>query len=198
MECLRGVGNPHCILFYDFDPIRNRVDGMPLHIVYVHGNTTAGYLVGYVELFGFLRFGVCLSTEYDDKQLNSSYAINPVTGEDVEVDMEFNCGPEHIRAMCEGAAVPSEACVPALEGIMPTALRSMEEREEQRVIRQAVEYACKELGIGYGEAIGPEQLGRVMELATEKMMPYLIHKVGESRRMREAIDRKVPDSSPGG
>lgn len=194
-KCLREVGKPSCILFYDFDPIGNRVDGMPLHIVCVQGDPLAGHLVGYVELFGFLRFGVCLSTEYGGKQLSSRYAINPMTGEAVEVDVEFHCAPEHIRAMCEGAAVPPEACVPALEGILPTVLRSMEEREQRRVIRQAVEYAFKNLGIEYDEVIEPEQLRRITELVTEKMTPYLTHKLGESRRMREAIDRNGSDSS---
>ena len=64
IDFMRGDGKPCFSYFYDFDPINRRVTGMPLHIVHVSGDPKSGQLLGYVELFGCFRFGVCLSTTY--------------------------------------------------------------------------------------------------------------------------------------
>ena len=180
-ESFKGSGKPCFSFFYDFDPIKNRVDGMPLHVVYVQGNSTSGQLIGYVELFGCVRFGVCLSTVYEGDQISCIYAINPMTGEEVHVEVEFRCGPEQIQAMCEGAVVPVVECQKAIERILPTGLRSMDEREMKRVISEATEYAFNKLDIEEGGLIEPRHARQLTELVMEKMTPYLIHMFKQNR-----------------
>ena len=154
-EFFKDDGKPCWSFFYEFDPIKNRVDGMPLHVVHVHGDPTSGQLIGYVELFGFLRFGVCLSTVYEGDQISCSYAINPMTGEEVHVEAEFRCGPKQIQAIFEGTVVPAVERQKAIEGILPTVLRAMDDRESERVISEAAEYAFKNLDVKEGELIEP-------------------------------------------
>ena len=182
-ECFKDDGKPCFSFFYDFDPIKNRVDGMPLHVVYVQGDSTSGQLIGYVELFGCLRFGVCLSTVYAGEQISYSYAINPMTGEEVDVEVEFRCGPEQIRAMCDGAVFPLVECRKAVEGILPTVQWSMEERERKLVVSEATEYAFYNLDVEEGGLIEPRHARQITELVMEKMTPYLIHAF-ERNRMR--------------
>ena len=174
-ENFKESRKPCFSFFYDFDPIKNRVDGMPLHVVYVQGDSTSGQLIGYVELFGCMRFGVCLSTVFEGEQINSVYAINPMTGEEVHVDVEFRCGPEQIQAMCEGGVAPLRKCQKAIEGILPTVLRAVEDREMKRVISEAAEHAFNNLDIEEGELIEPRHVPQLTEMIMEKMTPYLIH-----------------------
>ena len=180
-ECFKDDGKPCFSFFYDFDPIKNRDQGMPLHVVHVQGDSTGGELIGYVELFGCLRFGVCLSTVYKGDQIRCSYAINPMTGEEVDVKVEFRCGPEQIRAMCDGAVFPLVACRKAIEGILPTIQRSMDERARKRVISEAVEYAFKNLDVEEGGFVEPGHARQLTELVMEKMTPYLIHTFERNR-----------------
>ena len=154
---------------------------MPLHVVYVQGDSTSGQLIGYVELFGCLRFGVCLSTVYESDQISCSYAINPMTGEEVDVEVEFRCGPEQIRAMCDGAVFPLGEYRKAIEGILPTVLRSMEERTRKLAISEAAEYAFNKLDIEEGGLIEPRHARQLTELVMEKMTPYLIHMFERNR-----------------
>lgn len=193
-ESFKDDGKSCFSFFHDFDPIKNRVDGMPLHVVHVQGDPTSGHLIGYVELFGCLRFGVCLSTAYKGDKLRCSYAINPMTGEEVHVQVEFCCGPKQIQAMCEGAVVPVVECKKAIEGILPTVLRSMEEREGERVISQAAKYAFNNLDVKEGEIIEPRHTRQLTRLIMEKMTPYLIHKFEQNRMTRR---RPLPPSPVG-
>ena len=173
-ECFKDNGKPCFSPFYDFDPIKNRIQGTPLHVVHVQGDSASGQLIGYVELFGCLRFGVCLSTAYTGVQIRDSYAINPMTGKEVDVEVDFRCGPEQVQAMCDGAVFPSAECSKAIEGIMPTVLRSMEEREQKRVLSEAVEHAFNKLKVKEGELIEPSHLREISESVIEKLTPYLI------------------------
>ena len=180
-ECFKDDGKPCFSFFYDFDPIKNRVDGMPLHVVYVHGDPVSRQLIGYVELFGCLRFGVCLSTVYEGDQISCSYAMNPMTGEELDVEVEFCCSSEQIRSMCDGAVFPVVEYRKAIEGILPTVQRSMDERERKRVASEAVEYAFKNLNVEQGRFIEPRHARQLTELVMEKMTPYLIHTIERDR-----------------
>lgn len=167
--------------FYDYDPITNRVEGMPLHAVYVQGDPEDGHLIGYVELFGCLRFGVCLSATYRGGRFSSSYAIDPTTGKEEDVEIDFRCGPEQIQAMREGFLFPSVEIRTAIEKIMPTILRLAEERERERVIKEAVEHASRNLNVGEDRSFEPRHAKRIAELIMEIMTPYLIHQFEKNR-----------------
>ena len=182
-ECFKDDGKPCFSPFHDFDPIKNRVEGTPLHVVYVQGDAASGQLIGYMELFGCLRFGVCLSTVFEGEQISDSYAINPMTGEEVDVEVDFHCGHEQIRAMCDGEVFPLEECSKAIEGIMPTVLRLMEEREQKRVFSEAAEYAFNNLDVEEGGLIEPRHVRQITELLMEKLTPYFIARF-ERNRMR--------------
>ena len=118
--------------FYDFDPIKDRTDGVPLHVVHVQGNSTSGQLIGYAELFGCLRFGVCLSTAYEGKPIDCTYAIDPTTGKEVKVKVDFHCNPKQITTMCDGGEFPKDDFEQALGKIMLTIQSLMGDRRLKR------------------------------------------------------------------
>ena len=182
-DFIRGDGKPCFSHFYDFDPILSRVAGMPLHVVHVSGDPKRGQLLGYVELFGCFRFGVCLSTAYLGEAMVATYAIDPTTGEEVDVDVDFRCGSAQIRAMLDGSAFPTGEYLRAVHEIMPTVVEASEQRALSRAVSHAIEYALSELGV---DSIGSEHVQRFTALVMEKMTPYLVHRF-ETQRVRGLI-----------
>ena len=125
-EYLKKAGEPCVAYFYDFDPISNRVDGMPIHVVHVQGDPNRRQLIGYVELFGCVRVIVCLSSRYKGEPINCSYAINPITGNTENVEVDLHCSPEKIEEMCEHGEFPLRHYLNALNRIV-SPLESFEE-----------------------------------------------------------------------
>ncbi|HDR9354306.1 TPA: HNH endonuclease [Burkholderia vietnamiensis] len=56
-------------LFYERDLVRGRPTSFTPHIVSVRGDSSSGYLMGYVEYFGLARIVVPLSDQYDGEAL---------------------------------------------------------------------------------------------------------------------------------
>lgn len=75
--------------YYQQDLLANRNIGLPLHCAYVTGNPNNGLLLGYVELYGFVRRVICLSRHYDGESFSRVYAVDPVTGQEIN-DVQIN------------------------------------------------------------------------------------------------------------
>lgn len=178
---LRGDAQPCFFYWYDNDPVQNRVTGMPLHIVHVNGNSKNAQLLGYVELFGCFRFGICLSTSYSGEAIEVTYAIDPTTGDEIDVDLRLQGSPgQHCTTV--GRATPSRAkYVRAVSEIMPAVIAAMEQRALARAAEQAAEYALSKIGV---DSIGPEHVSELTRLAMEKMIPYLVHHLQKHRPLR--------------
>ena len=72
---------PECIFpYYQTDLVSPRVADMPLNCVYVKGDPDLRILIGYVEIFGFLRRVVRLSDEYVGDYFERCYALDPTDG----------------------------------------------------------------------------------------------------------------------
>ena len=117
-EYLKKDGKPCVAYFYDPDPVRNRVEGMPVHVVHVQGDPNRGQLIGYVELFGCVRVIVCLSSNYGGEPIHCSYAINPRSGNTENVEIDLHCSPERIDEMCERGELPLSSYLNALTRIV--------------------------------------------------------------------------------
>ena len=124
-EYLKRDGEPCVAYFYDSDPIGNRVDGMPIHVVHVQGEPDHGQLIGYVELFGCVRVVVGLSGNYEGEPIRCSYAINPVTGNTENVEIDLRCPPERMEELCKRGELSLPRYLNALTRIV-TALVGLE------------------------------------------------------------------------
>ena len=71
----------NCIEYNNYISIENRLFATPLHCVYVFSNRNI--IEAYVELFGIVRYIICLSDTYDGSDINLVYAINPRTGKEI-------------------------------------------------------------------------------------------------------------------
>lgn len=83
-----------CLFFpvgsYDIgDCIVNRPIGIPFHCVAIDGDPQSKLLLGYVEYFGIYRYIIQLSDAYDGQNKHQSYAIDPTTAQEINLDVKF-------------------------------------------------------------------------------------------------------------
>ena len=98
---LLDQGGP-CFGFYnERDLVKNRPENTFFHCVHVCGDTERGQLLAYVEYFGWLRFIACLSTNYEGIAFSHCYAVDPVSGEELDLDVELTLDAVNVAEIFE-------------------------------------------------------------------------------------------------
>ena len=79
-----------CFGYYnETDPVVLRPKNTPLHCVYVCADATSGLVLSYAEYFGFQKIVACLSSNYNGSTRENCYAVNPLTGEELKLEVEL-------------------------------------------------------------------------------------------------------------
>ncbi|WP_273993990.1 HNH endonuclease [Vibrio parahaemolyticus] len=118
--------------YYASDPIKNRPRGLPLHCVYVKGDTTTKLIIAFVEFFGFQRMALCLCKNYQGSDFEHYYAVNPLIGEELNLTFDFNMTSKDIQDCYDYKLIPHGVREYALDEVMTTAIRLDHEREKLR------------------------------------------------------------------
>ena len=89
-----------CFGYYypnDRDLVTNRPTAKPFHCVCVTGTADTGTILGYIELYSLHRVVLCLSETYRGEPFKSVYAIDPINGReiDIEVDLDLSISDIH-------------------------------------------------------------------------------------------------------
>ena len=163
--------------FYSSDPIVNRPKGIPLHCIYVKGVTETNMILGYVEFYGHKRMLVCLSDSYTGGAFENAYALNPIDGKELYLSYDLQVSKQDIEDCYNCKLIPDGSIESALNEVMPTAIKNNFEREKDRVINVAVQYAFENCGAAYGDELTDEQLNRFNGLLQEKLMPFFISQI---------------------
>lgn len=159
--------------YYSADPIIDRPVGTPLHCVYVKGSDLDNSIVGYVELFGYQRMALCLSSNYQGEFFEACYAINPLDGTDLNVNLDLQFDLEQVDDCYNYKLIPEGSIQKALGYILDTAIKRDYERERDRVINGAVQFGFENCGATKGEDLTKEQYEKMCKLALEKMRPFM-------------------------
>lgn len=172
---LDADGAPCFDYFYKRNLILNRPTDYVFHCVAVSGDATTGQLIGYVELYSTWRMVICLSSQYAGESFQSSYSVNPVTGEEIKLSFDLNFSREELRAACNGDDDYSTELGKAFNAMMEIGYIASLQRERERVLQRAVATAMDQLGVGPGESLSPEQLLEFTRIVTREIMPCLAH-----------------------
>ena len=167
-----------CFGYYydkDRDLVINRPEKKPFHCVCVQGNPETGTILGYVELYSLHRAVMCLSESYSGRAFTNVYAIDPVKGEEVDLEIDLDLTISDIRS-----AYSYEKCD---EGIRVAAASSLFEcivgadfnRALDRNIRGAVESAFAKCGAEQGEYLTDAQLQQLIEDIVQDLTPFIEH-----------------------
>ena len=87
-------GGERCFGFYTKrNPVRNRPEKTFFHCVHVRGDPERRQILAYVEYFGWLRFVACLSRNYEGCAFSHCYAVDPVSGKELDLDIVLEIAP---------------------------------------------------------------------------------------------------------
>lgn len=164
--------------YYVRDPILNRPSGVPVHCVAVQGDQKTGLITFYAEYFGVQRVVGCLGQGYQGESFNHQYAIDPVSGTELDLDVKLGFSITEIKDAYNYKAIPNGSIENAIALIIPVHLQLQSEQERTRVIDVALRKAFEEIGLKEGDQILPEHIGKLSSVVAEEVLPLMIHQLG--------------------
>ena len=169
-------GGKPCFGYYnERDVVKNRPEDIFFHCVHVCGDPKKEQLLAYVEYFGWLRIIACLSNNYKGRTFSHCYAIDPVSGGKLDLDIELVIEPADIPQIYDYRKVDYNEVRRAL-GVVVGAWRRMDlERARSYAIEDALNFACGECGIKEGDVVSDEQAARFGRVVANRLEPFLAH-----------------------
>jgi len=173
---------------YTFEFVKQRPSDRIFHCVGLMGDPATGRLLAYVEYFSHFRVLIGLATHYHGAPIHACHAIDPTTGQPIDVELNWDLPDEQVRTILAGSADNIDGMAAAARQVMPIVLQRNEARQRDRTIREAFEHAATSLGIQPGEAIAEEHWPQFVSLMMEKLSPYLHHLVERNFRPPPLLD----------
>lgn len=176
-QFLRGsVTEPVYNFFYNRDIITNRPENHLFHCVAVKSDLSKRLLLGYVEYFGFGRLVMILSENYTGEEICAIYAIDPVEGKEIDLNVELNLSDAEIKDIKCG--MPDyEEYASALSYALPIALKISHHRSLMLSIEQeaamAYEKVIAELGLCPGQEMTAELAREISTKTVNHMQPFI-------------------------
>ena len=186
-------GKPCFGYYYERDVVSNRPEKTIFHCIYVCGDPEKRQLLAYVEYFSWLRIVACLSQNYGGPSFSHCYAVDPVTGEDLELDVVLAIEPNEISEIYDYKKLNYNEIERALGVVMETWRQMDLERARSHAIEEALEFACRECGINEGDVLTEEQVARFVRVIVSRLGPFLEHMILGSKLTEDdlrAIERK--------
>ncbi|MDE0105656.1 MAG: HNH endonuclease [Bryobacterales bacterium] len=186
-------GTPCFGYYYERDVVSNRPEKAIFHCIYVSGDPKKRQLLAYVEYFSWLRIVVCLSQNYDGPSISHCYAVDPVTGKDLELDVVLTIEPDEIPEIYDYKKVNYDEIERALNAVMETWSQMDSNRARSHAIQEALDFACRECGISEGDVLTDEQVVRFTRVIVSRLEPFLEHMIVGSKLTEDdlrAIARK--------
>jgi HNH endonuclease len=164
---------PPYAFFYMRDLIAHRPTDHAFNCVSVFGDTVSGKLVGYIEYFSLCRIAIILSESYAGEMVRGTYAFNPATGEEIDLEIDLHLSDEELDCIRENSAHSAENHKAAFDLGMAAIYRRTQLRHWERATRDAFDHACKALGLTPEETVPPERANEFVALMMEHLSPFL-------------------------
>ncbi len=162
-----GAELPDNWINHDYDsafPVRTGPKSDFDHRVIIYANFKTKTVIGFVELFGSIRFSAVLSDDWRGPDIAHAYIIDPVTHEQRE----------------EQLTLPSDLSIDSLlrrtynldkiREAFQLLLSNIFERQQKAVLTGIVDKAIEKHKVGHGDYITEEMINRLVhEVATEFM-----------------------------
>ena len=141
----------------------------------MRGNSNTGTILGYVELYSLYRFVLCLSTSYSGRNFTNVYAIDPVKGEEVDLDIDLDLSILDIRSAYNYEKYDEEVRRAAANSYFECIASVDFNRALDRNIRKAVENAFAKCDAGQGEYLTDAQLHQLIGDVLDDLTPFIEH-----------------------
>lgn len=157
-------------LFYIRDVVINRPKSDSFHLVAIRGDSKMKFpLLAYVEYFGVMRMVVNLSNKFEGDSFVSTYAINPQSGENLELSVNWDIPEVEIDAALNGNGVIPQNFDRACKNSIAIASHMQQRRERHYAYREELSAVLSELGVELGGIPTLEDKDQFDRLMTEKL-----------------------------
>lgn len=168
--------------FYERDLIKNRPEGVPLYCVAIDANSTTGLIICYVEYYGIYRVIGCLSDNYNGNSYNTVYALNPIDGKELNINIDLKISLDEIHAAYRYEKAPNDKRQEAISAIISSQQKEHFDHEQSKLINQGIIKACETLGLKDGDEILPEHSKVIAEEVTKQLQDFIISQFNWKRR----------------
>lgn len=175
---LRDGDAPASFGYYnETELVSNRTAGVPLHCLAVRADPESGLILAYAEYFGLHRIVACLGEGYVGPLVESSYALDPRRGLEVDVQVNLAFLRSDIADIYAYKRVSPSSFERAANAVIGPALKSHLDAEQQRVFSRAVKEAFETCGAKPGEKLTEEHVLRLSRTVAEKVAPFFLHRL---------------------
>ena len=178
LDYLLNEGAEACFGYYydrDKDLVTNRPLRLPFHCVYVKGCSEDSTLVGYIELYSLWRMVLCLSESYTGDDFTHIYALDPQSGQELDLSISVDLSISDIREAYEYKRCNHEAFMDAISKLFDIVRDLDFNRARDQAINKAVEAAFANTGVKEGDILTDEQIGQIINDIVDGMMPFITH-----------------------
>jgi hypothetical protein len=166
------------------DLVMNRPPGRVFHCVAIAGDPLAKRLTGYVELFTIFRMVIALSDRYNGPAINASYAVDPIVGEELDLQVNLAFSADELRFAVANEDDPTAQMLEAADMVARIARDLSFEREFERVSKKVYGEAVAALNLNIipGQQPSPEAAFALGQEITKRMAPFLAHHADNLKR----------------
>ena len=183
-------GEP-CFGYYnETDVIRNRPTNAFPHCVHVSGEPSTRQVLGYVEYFGYQRIMACLSSQYEGEPFFYCYALDPVTGEQLDFDIELGISPEDIPSIYANEKFDPNRQKSMLAELVGASRNRLEKAAIANAANDAIDFAVEACGFQPGQELTELQAANLIAKIQERLEPYLL-RLWSSRRFSQDDLRRI-------
>jgi|26BtaG_2_1085354.scaffolds.fasta_scaffold13930_2 hypothetical protein len=163
--------------FYKSDLVKNRTKGVPIHCISVKGCSKKKQLIAYIEYFGIYRIILRLGSNYQGKDTISTYGINPMTGQTIDLKVDINLSDDEIRETYNYQSLFEDKIEESLSEVISTAQKLSVEKELSRVVHNEGEKAFKQCGATLGDTPTGKHKKKFMDEIQKsgELHSFLIH-----------------------
>lgn len=173
-EYLQCDGSPCFGYFNVTDPILNRPRNIPLHCVYVNACSSTRLVLAYIEYFGFLKIVACLSSSYSGPTLERCYAVNPITGEELSIEVSLNLAKEDIPAIYNYKKVDYERTKKDLDSTLSVWSEIDRNRALKRAVDDALELTYSHMNLKPEDVIPEDRIPEFTNLVVRELAPCIL------------------------
>ena len=174
-EYILGNGEP-CFGYYnETDVVRNRPPKVFFHCIFVCGDPESKQILAYAEYFGCYRVVACLSSSYDGPRFSQCYSIDPLTGNELDLDIYLGFTPEDIAAIYAYEKVNWDSTKMALESLLATWREKDTQASIADAFEDAVKFAFDNCGAQPGKELSEKHVANITNLFWERFEPFLLN-----------------------
>ena len=172
-------GEPCFGYFNKRDLVRNRPDQTFPHCVSIRGDSLQKQIVVYVEYFGLQRIVACLSSKYTGEDFSGGYAIDPMTGKELDLEVDIDISSNEIRRIYDYEMIDHNVTRRALGALLDTWSELDQKRARDNAIDRAINHALGECGVPSIGMLPDENIDRFSTIVANSLTKWAFPGLGE-------------------